>query len=141
MATVIRNEAMKLAKADAEADLALLVKGEAPAVADSAAAVETEPFGRQGNIPGLGSNPQLVAKAFETDPGSWLPEPYAFPTGYVLAKTVAVTPPTEEQWSTEKDMWLASLNQRTEEQVVQAYVSDLRAKADVRITNPAMLDN
>jgi peptidyl-prolyl cis-trans isomerase D len=38
-------------------------------------------------------------------------------------------------------MWLSSLNQRTEEQAVQAFVADLRAKADVRITNPALLEN
>jgi peptidyl-prolyl cis-trans isomerase D len=141
VATIVRTEAMKLAKADADADLALLMKGEAPAVADTEAAVETEPFGRQGNIPGLGSNQQFVAKAFETDPGSWLPESFAFPTGYVLARTVSVTPPTEEQWATEKDMWIASLNQRTEEQAIQAFVADLRAGADVQLTNPALLDN
>ncbi len=141
VAAIVRTEAMKLAKADAEADLTLLMKGEAPAVGDTSAAVETEPFGRQGNIPGLGSNPQFVARAFETAPGSWLPESFAFPTGYVLAKTVTVTPPTEEQWTTEKDMWIASLNQRTEEQAIQAFMADLRAGADVQLTNPTLLDN
>ena len=141
VASVIRDEAMKLAKADADADLARVMKGEAPTGAANATATETEPFGRQGSIPGLGANPQFVAKAFETAPGSWLPEAYAFPTGFVLAKTVKVIPPSAEEWAAEKDMWLSSLNQRTEEQAVQAFVADLRAKADVRITNPALLEN
>jgi peptidyl-prolyl cis-trans isomerase D len=140
VAAIVREEAMKLAKADADADLARLMKGEAPAAAN-ATATETEPFSRQGAIPGLGSNPQLSSKAFETKPGSWLPESFAFPTGYVLAKTVKVTPPSDEEWAKEKDLWVSTLNQRTEEQAVQAFVADLRAKADVRITNPAVIDN
>ena len=139
VAAIVREEAMKLAKADADADLALLMKGETPEAAAKAA--ETEPFTRQGAIPGLGANQQLSAKAFETAPGAWLPESFAFPTGYVLARTVKVTPPSEEEWATEKDLWISTLNQRTEEQAVQAFIADLRAKADVRIPNPAVIDN
>lgn len=138
VAAIIRDEAMKLAKADADADLAQLLKGETPA---GAKPVETEPFVRQGAIPGLGANQQLSAKAFEVAPGSWLPEAYALPTGYVLAKAVKVTPPTPEEWSAEKDLWISTLNQRTEDQAVQAFMADLRAKADVRLTNPALIDN
>ena len=139
VAAIVREEAMKLAKADADADLAKLLKGEAPAT--TAKAMETEPFSRQGAIPGLGSNQQLSAKAFETAPDAWLPESFAFPTGYVLARTVKVTPPSEEEWTKEKDLWISTLNQRTEDQAVQAFIADLRAKADVRIPNPAVVDN
>ncbi len=86
-------------------------------------------------------NQLLVAKAFEAQPETWLPEAYAFPEGYVLAKAGKVTPPTDEEWAAEKELWLNSLNQRAEEQTMQAFVADLRAKADVRITNPGALEN
>lgn len=137
-AAILREEALKMAKAAADSDLALLLKGETPAGAEP---VESEPFGRQGAIGDLGMNQMLAATAFETEPGAWLPESYAFPRGYVLARTVTVTPPTEEEWAAEKDLWLSSLNQRAQEQTLQAFIADLRAKADVRIPNPALLDN
>jgi peptidyl-prolyl cis-trans isomerase D len=138
IAAVIREEALKMAKAAADQDLELLLKGETPA---DAAPVESEPFGRQGTISGLGMNQMLAVKAFETELGTWLPESYAFPQGYVLAKAVKVTPPSDEEWAAEKDLWLSSLNQRAQEQTLQAFIADLRAKADVSIPNPALLDN
>jgi peptidyl-prolyl cis-trans isomerase D len=137
-AAIVREEALKMAKAAADQDLALLLKGETPA---GMAPVESEPFGRQGTIGNLGMNQMLAVKAFETEPGTWLPESYAFPQGYVLAQAVKVSPPSEEEWAAEKEMWLSSLNQRAQEQTLQAFIADLRAKADVRIPNPALLDN
>lgn len=141
VAAIVRDEAMKLAKAEAEADLALLMKGEAPSAASTATAVETEPFARQGAIPGLGANQMLSDKAFVSPAGAWIPEAFAFATGYVLAKPVKVTPPSPEEWAAEKDLWVSTLNQRTEDQAMQAFMAELRAKADVRLTNPALLDN
>ena len=138
VAAIVQEEALKIAKTAADQDLAKLLKGEALA---EATPTETEPFGRQGAIPGLGMNQMLSAKAFETKAGSWLPESFAFPAGYVLAKAVKVTPPTEEEWNSEKELWLTTLNQRAEEQTMQAFFSDLRAKADVRIPNPALIEN
>lgn len=138
IAAVIREEALKMAKATADHDLELLLKGETPA---DAAPVESEPFGRQGTISGLGMNQMLAVKAFETELGTWLPESYAFPQGYVLAQAVKVTPPSDEEWAAEKDLWLSSLNQRAQEQTLQAFIADMRAKADVNIPNPALLDN
>ena len=138
VAAITREEALKMAKVAADKDLELLLKGETPA---NATLKETEPFGRQGTIGGLGMNQLLAAKAFEAQPETWLPEAYAFPEGYVLAKAGKVTPPTDEEWAAEKELWLNSLNQRAEEQTMQAFVADLRAKADVRITNPGALEN
>jgi peptidyl-prolyl cis-trans isomerase D len=137
---IVREEAMKLAKAAADKDLALLSKGAAPAAANSTG-TQSEPFTRQGAIAGLGMNPQLAAQAFQTAPGAWLAESFAFPTGYVLAKTVSITPPEASAWEAERQMWLTSLNQRAEEQTMQAFLADLRAKANVQITNPAAVDN
>ncbi|MDY0228279.1 MAG: SurA N-terminal domain-containing protein [Desulfomicrobium apsheronum] len=138
VAAITREEALKMAKAAADKDLGLLLKGEALA---NAILKETEPFGRQGAIGGLGMNQLLAAKAFEVQPDTWLPEAYAFPEGYALVKAGKITPPTDEQWAAEKELWLSTLNQRAEEQTIQAFVADLRAKADVRITNPAALEN
>jgi peptidyl-prolyl cis-trans isomerase D len=138
VAAISKEEALKLAKAGADADLALLAKGEAPA---KLAPKESEPFGRMGSIPGLGVNQMFITQAFQAEPGTWLPEAYAFPEGYVLAKAVKVTPPEAADWDAEKTLWMNTLNQRSEEQAIQAFASDLRAKADVRITNPALIEN
>ena len=138
VASIRKEEALKLAKAAADADLALLAKGEAPA---KLTPKESEPFGRMGSIPGLGVNQMFITQAFQAEAGTWLPESYAFPDGYVLAKAVKVTPPEAADWDTEKALWMNTLNQRSEEQAVQAFASDLRAKADVRVTNPAMIEN
>ncbi len=139
VSAIVREEAMKLAKAAADKDLALLAKGQDTAA--NSTGVQSEPFTRQGAIPELGMNPQLAAQAFLAAPGTWLSESFAFPSGYVLAKTVSITPPETATWEAERQMWLTSLNQRAEEQTVQAFLTDLRAKANVQITNPNVLGN
>lgn len=132
---VVREEALKLAKAAADKALPEYRDGQ------NAVLTETEPFGRQDQIPGLGPIQPLIAAAFDAAPDTWLPETYAAPAGYVLAKTVKVTPPTEEEWESEKSVWIGSLIQRSEQQTVQAFLEDLRSAADVRIVNPAILEN
>lgn len=132
---VVREEALKLAKAAADKALPEFQGGQ------NATLTETEPFGRQDQIPDLGPIQPLIAAAFDAAPDTWLPESYATPTGYVLAKTVSVTPPTEEDWESEKSAWIDSLTQRSEQQTVQAFLADLRGAADVRIVNPAVLEN
>jgi peptidyl-prolyl cis-trans isomerase D len=141
VAAIVREEAMKLAKTYADTDLALLVKGDAPATAANAAGVQSEPFTRQGAIAELGMNQQLATNAFRAAPGTWLPESFAFPTGYVLAKAVSVIPPEASAWEAERQMWMTSLNQRAEEQTMQAFLADLRARANVQITNPDVIGN
>lgn len=134
--TIVREEALKLAKAAADKALPGLKDG-----GENATLKETEPFGRQDQIPGLGMVQPLTKAAFGAAPGTWLPESYAVPEGYVLAKTVRVTPPTEEEWEAEKTSWIESMNRGSEQQAVQAFLTDLRNKADVRIINPAVLEN
>ena len=36
----------------------------------------------------------------------------------MLAKTVKVTPPTEEEWEAEKTSWIESMNRGSEQQAV-----------------------
>lgn len=132
---VVREESLKLAKAAADKALLELQDGK------NATLTETEPFGRQDEIPGLGVVQPLIAAAFEAAPGTWLSESYATPTGYVVAKTVQITPPTEEDWESEKSGWIEPMNQSSEQQTVQAFLADLRSTADVRIVNPAVLEN
>lgn len=140
MASVKQEKALQLSKAAAENDLASVSKG-GPLSATNSTPIETKPFTRQGPIAGLGANQQLLTAAFSAKPGTWLPEPFAFPTGYVLAKTVSVTPPSAEEWNAEKERWIAAINQRAEQQSAQAFLGNLRSKADVRITNPALIEN
>jgi peptidyl-prolyl cis-trans isomerase D len=86
-------------------------------------------------------NQQLASQAFQVAPGTWLPESFAFPTGYALAKAVSVTPPEASAWEAERQIWLTTLNQRAEEQTMQAFLAELRAKANVQITNPDVVGN
>lgn len=133
---IVKTEALKLAKAAADAALPELLQGGNATLT----LTTSEPFGRQGEIPGLGLNQQLSAAAFAASAGTWLPEAYALPQGYVLARTERIDTPTAEEWAAEKDLWLTTLNQRAEEQTAQAVLADLRAKADVRILDPSLID-
>lgn len=137
LTAIVKTEALKIAKATAQKERVALDAGQDSRVKP----VETAAFGRQSAVPGLGMNPELVKAVFAATPGSWLPEPYAVASGYVLVKALGVTPPTEKEWSADKELWLMSLNQRAEEQAVQAFVMELRRQADVRIADPAQLEN
>lgn len=140
MAAIKQAEALKLAKDAAESDLQTVAKGGTPAKAKNPTMIETQPFDRQGVIPGLGMNVDLVNAAFSTAAGAWLPASYQVAEGSVIAKMVKTIPPSEETWNKEKDMWLMTLNQRASQQAVQTFLTSLRAKADVRIVNPKALE-
>lgn len=140
-AAVLREEALQLAKAAADADLKALINTGLLANGDTPAPIETPSFTRQGDIPGLGQSTELATAAFSTQAGNWLAVSYRIDNGYVIAKANGVTPPSVEDWEKNKELWIMSLNQRAEDQAVQAFLTDLRAQAEVRILNPAALEN
>lgn len=141
VAAITKDEAAKLAKAAADADLQALRAGGKLANGQNPALTLTEAFGRQSSIPGLGMAPEVIDAAFSAPADSWLPSSYKVTDGFILAKAGTVVPPSAEAWTQEKGRWIESLNQRTEEQMVQTFLADLRAKADVRILNPRVLEN
>ncbi len=139
VAAITKDEASKLAQAAADATLqALLKTGKLPNGQDPAP-TRTAAFGRQGMIPELGMAPTLVDAAFSAKADAWLPASHKVENGFIVAKADAIVPPSAEEWAKEKDLWIQSLNQRTEEQMIQTFLADLRAKADVRVTNPQAL--
>lgn len=139
--SVTMEEALKLAKAAADADLQALTQNGKLTSDRVPTLTLTAPFGRQGMIPELGMAPELTDAAFSAKADTWLPVSYKVSEGFVLAKAGAVFPPSPEDWAKEKDLWIQSLNQRTEEQMIQTFLADLRAKAEVRIVNQQILEN
>ena len=103
--------------------------------------VTSESFDRQGFIPGLGMNPQLAEQAFVQDTGSWLPEIKSTDAGYVLARVKEHEEPDTEQFEQEKDHWMQSYAQMQREQLFNSYITMLRARADIKMVRPEVLDN
>jgi len=140
---LVRREAMKLAREKAESVLADISN---PATAAKTLAAykknikASEPFGRQGFIPGLGMSPSLVRDAYAAPVDSWLPQAYAVENGFVLAGLTARIQPSKESWEKEKGFWIQSLEQSKGTDLFQAYLAGLHENADVRIVNPQMLE-
>jgi len=140
---LVRREAMKRAREKAESVLAELLN---PATSLKTPAAykkdikRSEPFGRQGFIPGLGMNPALVKDAYEAKDGAWLPQAYAVENGFVLAGLKARIQPSEEEWEKERKFWVQSLAQSKATDLFQAYLAGLHENADIGIVNPEMLE-
>ena len=103
--------------------------------------VTSEPFDRQGFIPGLGMNPQLAEQAFVQDTGSWLPEVKSTDAGFILARVNEHIEPDMEQFEQEKDQWMQSYAQMQRQQLFNSYITMLRSRADINMVRPEVLDN
>lgn len=141
---VKRQGALKLARERAAVVLAEIA---APGVPESAALKHkdrfktTDPVGRQGFIPGLGLNPNLVEDAYNAAEGTWLNQAYPVQSGFVLARLKARISPTDAEWGAEKETWMAGLRQAKERELFQAYLTDLRNQGQVKIlVDPATLE-
>lgn len=140
---VKRQAGMKLAR---EKSAAVLAEAAAPDSAVQAVLKykdrlkTTEPVGRQGFIKGLGLNPNLVEDAYNSPAGAWLGQAYPVQDGYALVRLKARIPPAAEDWQAERDFWIKSLVQLKEREIFEAFLKDLRAKADVRIVDPKFLE-
>ena len=103
--------------------------------------VTSEPFDRQGFIPGLGMNPQIAEQAFARDTGIWLPEVKSTDAGYILARVKEHIQPDQEQFEQEKEQWMQSYAQMQRQQLFNSYITMLRARADINMVRPEVLDN
>ncbi|MDY7001286.1 MAG: SurA N-terminal domain-containing protein [Thermodesulfobacteriota bacterium] len=140
---LVRREAMKLAREKAESVLADFSNPDRSAKALAAYKKHikgSEPFGRQGFIPGLGMNPALVKDAYAAKAGAWLPQAYAVENGFVLAGLKDRIQPSKESWEKEKGFWIQSLEQSKGTDLFQAYLAGLHENADIGIVNPQMLE-
>ena len=130
--------AEKLARQDAEKAIADLKAGKDKAYRMHLKA--SEPFGRQGGIPELGANAQLVNAVFQAKPGEWLEAPFDTQIGVIAARLEARIPASEEEWDQVKSYWIAQGSQMRENELFQAYVQDVRSKAEVEIARPDVLN-
>lgn len=139
---VTAEQAMSLAQKDAEVMLAKLSGADADAAAkEYASRIRTsEPFSRQGFIPGLGMNPKLAEAALAAQAGSWLATPFQMQTGVVIVRLNKTILPTDDEWKQAEPSLMASANQAMQMELLNAYMTELRAKADINIVRPDLLN-
>ena len=143
--TITREEASKLAQSAADKDSALIIADEKAVEhileSRNATLTESEPFGRQEAIADLGQNQLASQTIFNADQNTWLPASYAFQDGYALIKVLRTLPPNTEDWEQEKEEWITALNQRSEQEVFQGLITELRSTMKIKIFNQAILAN
>jgi len=138
-----QQRAMQMAKIKAMAIMAQL--------ADSKTAAKTlksikkdlktsEPFGRDGFVPGLGMNPKLAQAAFAGKKDQWLPEAFELPGGFIVARVDDRIPPKEEAWAAQKDMVMDAIFQQRSNEVFNAFLTELRSKAKVEYVRKDLLN-
>ena len=137
-----REGAMALAKEKADAALARLA---ASGVADvpveyADKLVAGKPFGRKGVVPDLGMNPPLVEAAFAAPSGKWLETSFPVEAGYVVARVGQRIAPPEDVWTKSKDAFMTQFAQAKGRELFQAFVSDLRDKAEIKVVEPRLLE-
>lgn len=140
---VKHNKAMEMAKEEAAEALRKIITAENPANAlDQVQEVvlTAKPVGRGGVVENLGMNPNLVSDAFAAREGEWLTQPYMVNAGYALARLAERVQPEDEAWEEQKEFWVASLEDTRKNELFQAYLTDLRAEADVRVVTPTALE-
>ncbi|NDV25871.1 SurA N-terminal domain-containing protein [Desulfovibrio sp. JC010] len=91
----------------------------------------SEPFGRDGFVPGLGMNPRLAQAAFAAPKDKWLSEAFEFPGGFIVARVDERIPPKEEAWTAQKDMFMNAIFQQRSNEVFNSFLTELRSKAKV----------
>lgn len=140
--TLRAQEAAKLAQEKAKEIRTELTGDNAEAtLAHYKASLKTsDAFQRQGPIPALGQNQQLIGAAFLAKESEWLPETYRTAAGFVVARLAKRMAAPEENWEKEKDAWLKAANDRYEQEAFQAYMESLRSKADIEIIRPDLLN-
>jgi len=143
VATSVRHQkAKELAKAEADEALREVLTAADPEAAIAPLKHEiktTAPVSRGGVIQDLGMNPSLVEAAFAGSEDVWLDKPYEVMSGYVMARLAERIQPEDDAWAEQKPFWMASLEQSKKNELFQAYLTDLRERADVRVVTPELL--
>ena len=132
--TLILREAEKKAEEAARAVIAEFADGTPEAYKDKI--VTTEPFVRQGVIPLLGYAKSLSDAVFAAPLDNWLKEPFATPTGAVIAMPVEILPLQDAEWATHEARATESFLNSQKNQMMNAFVADLHKNADIVIPHP-----
>jgi len=134
-----REKATKLAQENAEAILKNIATPEG-AAAHKAQIMTSAAFGRQGNIPALGQNPELATALFDSDGTAWLDKTYALPAGIVVAKVNTRIPASDEAWEKQQENWIAQTSRNYENEALNAFMTELRNGADIEVARPDLLN-
>ena len=139
---LVADEALKLARTKAE-ELAKSMETEdglKKVLADYKDKIATsQPFTRQGFIPGLGMAPVLAQTAFEAKDPGWFKAAYAVSGAYVLAGLDKRVPADMALWDKEKDRWVATLAQSKQSELFKAYLQSIQQSGKVEIVNDTIL--
>ncbi len=137
---LIRKQAMSIARTEAESALHELKQSSGNLPGKYRERVrETEKFGRKGSIPGLGMNPDLVEKLFSAKKGKWLESPFQIQQGYILARAKEHIQPTKEEFQAQKKFWISTFARMERQKFLQAFIQQLREKAEIEVINPKIL--
>lgn len=141
LAELRQKGAQKLAEDAAKAALETVQKTGTLPEELKGRARNTEPFTRQGFIPGLGMNELLAQAVFAAKDSKWLPTPFATPGGALIVRRTALLEPTAQEWERERNFFLSTLRQRKTDQIMGAVLKELRTQAKVEIPDPKMLED
>lgn len=143
VASLTRDKARKLASDEAQQARKAFVDGK-PDAALQAEVVESEPFGRQGYVPGLGLGVDLVKSVFAVSPQEagkdvWLDKPFAVDDGAVLVSLAQVLPPDDKAWEVEAALLEQQMQGNRAALIFQTYLLELNKNAKVRVLMPELV--
>lgn len=134
-----REKATEMAKETAEKALGDITTAKGAAAFKSQIKTSAA-FGRQGNVPELGQSPELATAIFATKEVKWLDKTYVLPAGIVVAKRNTRIPASETVWEEQKEAFLSQASRNYENEALNAFMAELRAKADIEITRADLLN-
>jgi peptidyl-prolyl cis-trans isomerase D len=138
--SALKQEGAKaIALEKAKTELAELLKNPDKDLGDTIK--RSEAFGRQGFIPGLGMNPELVEKVFSTNNTNWFDTTFPVSSGVVLARMNERIKPDADAWDKESSYWTTTLEQARKQELFTALLDALRAQATIEVLNQRVLEN
>jgi peptidyl-prolyl cis-trans isomerase D len=142
VAELVEKQALAMAKEKAEAAATEMKtpEGLAKVLAEYKDKITlSQPFTRQGFIPGLGMAPPLVKVAFEQKNKDWQPQVFAVSDGYILARPEKRIEPDPAAWNADKDKWMQSLLQSKQSELFRAYLTTIQEQAKIEMVNVDIL--
>ncbi|CCH49087.1 SurA N-terminal domain-containing protein [Pseudodesulfovibrio piezophilus] len=135
-----KDKATELAQKAAEDILAELAASPEAARKYKGQIKTTTPFDRKGTVAELGQNENMATAAFAARDNAWLDQPYVMPSGIIVARVAKRIPAPEAAWEAQKDAWMQQASQNYENEVLNAFMTGLREKAQIEIARPDLLN-
>lgn len=135
---LIQREAEKKAEEAARAVVGEFANG-VPA-AYQAKLITSEPFFRQGNIPGIGYAKSLTDTIFASPLDAWLGEPFATPLGAVIAMPAEILPLKDDALEKIESRAMELILQAKKGQVMNAFIAELHKGAEVIVPDTSIFE-